>query len=141
MAQLTAFASPGAAVLETVARRIEEISTLPHVALRVMQIANNPDSSATDLKGAMESDAALSPIGRSLRARQSRSGQPCRSRLSRAAVVRSQGEFAPRQPEKDPVLQHFFLVTVHRGLSRFSRRGGRCHGQLAPIAAKMGLSP
>jgi len=45
--------------LEQVLRRIEEISTLPHVAVRVMDVANDPDSSAADLKEAMECDPAL----------------------------------------------------------------------------------
>jgi HD-like signal output (HDOD) protein len=46
--------------LDTVVRRIDEISTLPQVALRVMEVANAPDSGAADLKEVMESDAALS---------------------------------------------------------------------------------
>ncbi len=46
--------------LDRVVARIEEISTLPHIALRVMEVANDPDSSAADLKEVMESDAALS---------------------------------------------------------------------------------
>lgn len=46
--------------LEKVARRIDEISTLPHIALKVMEVANDPDSGAVELKEAMESDAALS---------------------------------------------------------------------------------
>ena len=43
-----------------VAQRIGEISTLPHIAMRVLQIANDPDSSVRDLKEIMEGDAALS---------------------------------------------------------------------------------
>ncbi len=46
--------------LETVVRRIDEISTLPNVALRVMEVANDPDSGAVDLKEVIETDAALS---------------------------------------------------------------------------------
>jgi len=46
--------------LEKLVRRIDEISTLPHVALKVMEVANDPNSGAADLKEAMESDAALS---------------------------------------------------------------------------------
>jgi putative nucleotidyltransferase with HDIG domain len=46
--------------LESVLRRVHEISTLPHIALRVMEVANSPDSGASDLKQVMESDAALS---------------------------------------------------------------------------------
>jgi HD-like signal output (HDOD) protein len=43
-----------------VARRIQDISTLPHVALRVMEVANNPDAGPRELKEVMEVDAALS---------------------------------------------------------------------------------
>ncbi|MHB8863294.1 MAG: HDOD domain-containing protein [Pirellulaceae bacterium] len=46
--------------LETVVRRIDGISTLPHVALRVMEVANDLDSNAVDLKQVVETDAALS---------------------------------------------------------------------------------
>ncbi len=46
--------------VEAVARQIEEISTLPHVAIRVMQIANDESSGADDLTEAMEGDTALS---------------------------------------------------------------------------------
>ncbi|MBN1908940.1 MAG: HDOD domain-containing protein [Pirellulales bacterium] len=55
------FQSEGTPIpLEKVVQRIDEISTLPHVALRVMEVANNADSGAVDLKEAMEGDAALS---------------------------------------------------------------------------------
>ncbi len=46
--------------LDQAAHRIDEISTLPQVALRVMEVANDPDSGAADLKDVMEGDAALS---------------------------------------------------------------------------------
>jgi len=46
--------------LEAAVRRIDEISTLPHIALRLMEVANDPDSGAADLKDVMETDAALS---------------------------------------------------------------------------------
>ncbi len=46
--------------LERMVRRIDEISTLPQIALKVMEIANDPDSGAADLKEVMEADAALS---------------------------------------------------------------------------------
>jgi HD-like signal output (HDOD) protein len=46
--------------LDQVVQRIDEISTLPQVALRVMEVANDPDSGAADLKEVMEGDAALS---------------------------------------------------------------------------------
>lgn len=45
---------------ETLVRRIEEISTLPQIALRVMEVANDPRSGAAELKAVMESDVALS---------------------------------------------------------------------------------
>lgn len=56
----TAAANRDRMTLEQVARRIDEISSLPHVALRVMEVANDPDSGAADLKEVMEGDAALS---------------------------------------------------------------------------------
>ncbi len=46
--------------LDHVAGRIDEISTLPQVAFRVMEVANDPNSGAVDLKDVMEGDAALS---------------------------------------------------------------------------------
>jgi HD-like signal output (HDOD) protein len=46
--------------LADVARRIQEISTLPRIALRVMDIASNPDAGPRELKEVMEADAALS---------------------------------------------------------------------------------
>ncbi len=46
--------------LDDVVRRIDEISSLPHVALRIMEIASDADSGAADLKDIMESDTALS---------------------------------------------------------------------------------
>jgi putative nucleotidyltransferase with HDIG domain len=45
--------------LAEVAQKIHDISTLPHIALRVMEVANDPESGAADLKRAMEHDAAL----------------------------------------------------------------------------------
>ncbi len=41
-------------------QQIDEVSSLPHVALRVMEVANDPDSGAVDLKDIMEGDTALS---------------------------------------------------------------------------------
>ncbi len=46
--------------LKRVVEDIEEVSSLPRVALRVMKVANDPDSAASDLKEVMEGDAALS---------------------------------------------------------------------------------
>lgn len=48
------------AILEKLVRRIEDISTLPQVATRVMQVANDPNSTAAQMKAVMEGDAALS---------------------------------------------------------------------------------
>ena len=49
----------GRIAVEEVARRIDEISTLPTVALRVMEIAGNPSAGPVDLKSVVESDSAL----------------------------------------------------------------------------------
>lgn len=46
--------------LESVVRRIHSISSLPDVALRVMEVAQDPRSGAHELKAAMEADPALS---------------------------------------------------------------------------------
>jgi HD-like signal output (HDOD) protein len=46
--------------LDSVVRRIHSISTLPQVALRVMEIAQDPRSNVQDLKQVMEADPALS---------------------------------------------------------------------------------
>ena len=46
--------------MDEVARRIYEISTIPQIALRVMEVANDPKSGAADLKAVVEGDAALS---------------------------------------------------------------------------------
>jgi len=46
--------------LDEVTRRVQEISTLPQVAIRVMEVANDPESGAGELKQCMESDTALS---------------------------------------------------------------------------------
>jgi len=45
--------------LASVVQAIEEIATLPAVALRVIQVASDPESSAIDLKTATEADPAL----------------------------------------------------------------------------------
>lgn len=44
---------------ETVARRATEISTLPQVALKVIQVAKDPNTGAADLKAVVEGDPAL----------------------------------------------------------------------------------
>jgi putative nucleotidyltransferase with HDIG domain len=58
MASTTYAQTPAA--LQDAARRIQEISTLPHIALRLMEVANDPNTGARDLKEVMESDATLS---------------------------------------------------------------------------------
>ena len=45
--------------MEEVAGRIDEISTLPTVALRIMEVAGNPSAGAADLKSIVEADPAL----------------------------------------------------------------------------------
>lgn len=45
--------------LDELVRRVSDISTLPHVAMKTMEVANDPKSSAIDLKEIIESDAAL----------------------------------------------------------------------------------
>ena len=60
-------ATAGAALLETspvatldrVTRRVHGISTLPTVALKIVEVANDPDSGAAEMKAVMESDAAF----------------------------------------------------------------------------------
>jgi putative nucleotidyltransferase with HDIG domain len=46
--------------IEHVVRRIDEISTLPQIALRVMEVANDRDSGPIDLNEVIETDPALS---------------------------------------------------------------------------------
>jgi putative nucleotidyltransferase with HDIG domain len=46
--------------LDRLVQRIDHISTLPQIALRVMEVANDPDSGAIDLKKVIETDPALS---------------------------------------------------------------------------------
>lgn len=46
--------------LDRICNRIYEISTLPQVAARVMEVASDPKSGALELKEAMECDASLS---------------------------------------------------------------------------------
>lgn len=45
--------------VDSLVAQIEEISSLPQVALRVMEVANDAESSASDLKQAMENDMSL----------------------------------------------------------------------------------
>jgi putative nucleotidyltransferase with HDIG domain len=60
MANMHSVTTESRPVLTEAAERIQEISTLPHVALRVIEVANDPTSGARELKEAMEGDAALS---------------------------------------------------------------------------------
>ncbi|RMF81968.1 MAG: HDOD domain-containing protein [Planctomycetota bacterium] len=46
--------------LEKVVARVEEISTLPQVALHVLETASDPESGATELKRVVEGDPSLS---------------------------------------------------------------------------------
>lgn len=46
--------------LDAAVRRVTEISTLPQVALRVIEVAQNPEAGAGDLKDVVEGDPALS---------------------------------------------------------------------------------
>ncbi len=46
--------------LHTLVGRIDEISSLPSIALQVMEVANDPASGAADLKAVMEGDSSLS---------------------------------------------------------------------------------
>lgn len=45
--------------LDATARKIHFVSSLPHVALRVMEVAQDPKSGAQELKEAMETDPSL----------------------------------------------------------------------------------
>jgi len=47
------------AALERFVRRVDEVSSLPDVAARVIQVVNNPETSVTDLRAVVESDASL----------------------------------------------------------------------------------
>ncbi|MBN2293560.1 MAG: HDOD domain-containing protein [Pirellulales bacterium] len=46
--------------LDTVVQQIDEISSLPHIAVRVLSVANDPNSGAADLRDLLETDASLS---------------------------------------------------------------------------------
>jgi putative nucleotidyltransferase with HDIG domain len=60
---MTATAVVGKVSIEAIdafMQRVEAISTLPHVALRVVEVANDEKSGAADLKAVLESDPPLS---------------------------------------------------------------------------------
>ncbi len=46
--------------LDAVVRKVDEISSLPHIAVRVLSVANDPNSGAADLRDLLETDASLS---------------------------------------------------------------------------------
>ncbi|MBN2474508.1 MAG: HDOD domain-containing protein [Pirellulales bacterium] len=50
---------PAAALIERLFRRISEVSSLPAVAMRIIEVANNPTTGADDLLDAVRFDAAL----------------------------------------------------------------------------------
>ena len=58
MTDTTVLATP-AVTIESVVRKIRGISTLPHAALRVIEVAKDPKAGAVDLKAAVESDPPL----------------------------------------------------------------------------------
>lgn len=47
-------------ILAKVARRVTDVSTLPHIAAKVIEVANDPTSGASRLKVVLEQDIALS---------------------------------------------------------------------------------
>ncbi len=57
---MTATAPGTTRSVDNVIRRIAEISTLPQVAMQVLEVARNPDSGAADLRRIVECDPALS---------------------------------------------------------------------------------
>ena len=46
--------------LDAVVRRVDKISSLPHIAVRVLSVANDSNSGAADLRELLETDVALS---------------------------------------------------------------------------------
>jgi putative nucleotidyltransferase with HDIG domain len=60
MSLLRSLEKPEQYTFNQVASQIEQISSLPHVALKIMDMVNDPDFSTGDLKKIIESDAALS---------------------------------------------------------------------------------
>ncbi len=46
--------------IDAILQRVVEISTLPQIALQVMEVAKNPDAGAADLKRVVEGDPAMS---------------------------------------------------------------------------------
>ena len=56
----SAHSSAKRASVEKILRHVTEVSTLPHVALRVLEVARDPNSSAGDLRVIVEGDPSLS---------------------------------------------------------------------------------
>lgn len=50
----------GVPTLANLTRQIQEVSTLPHVALRLIEVANDPNAGAGEMKQILEADVALS---------------------------------------------------------------------------------
>lgn len=59
MAVLTLTPAEAEARLARFVRNVDDISTLPHIALRVMEVAQDPNSSAAQLKSVLEEDVSL----------------------------------------------------------------------------------
>ena len=59
MGVTNAVANNPIATLDRVSRRVREISTLPTIALKIVEVANDPRSGAAEMKAVMESDAPL----------------------------------------------------------------------------------
>ncbi|MFO0836890.1 MAG: HDOD domain-containing protein [Phycisphaerae bacterium] len=60
MSTATAEASAKSGSIEAVLKHVVEISTLPQIALQVMEVAKDPDAGAADLKRVVEGDPSLS---------------------------------------------------------------------------------
>lgn len=52
--------NPKPLALDDVVKQVSEISTLPHIAMKAMEVANDPESSVIDMKNVIEMDPALS---------------------------------------------------------------------------------
>jgi putative nucleotidyltransferase with HDIG domain len=60
MSALAASGQVNHEALDSFVRQVDEISTLPHIALRIVEVANNENSGAADLKAVLEGDPPLS---------------------------------------------------------------------------------
>ena len=59
-AHMTSIMTDTLQTLPDVCNRIHGISTLPHIAMKVIEVANDPNAGARDMKAVLEVDAALS---------------------------------------------------------------------------------